>query len=100
MGLLYFVFDASDDGEGSGAWEAVASVRADGVEPARLEALRIEAQALSDAPGPRGPMEEGGVWDLDIHTHADGDWTCICLTLTGPVHWGESLLARLDASAE
>jgi hypothetical protein len=96
MHLQYLIFDASDDGEGTGTWEAMASVRA-----AELPAVLAEVQAVLAAterlaPGPRGPLDEGGVWDADVQQHTDrggdGDWTTVTLTLTGPWEWGEALL--------
>lgn len=93
--MQYLIFDASDDGEGHGSWEAMASVRA-----AQLPALRAEVRAVLEhaqahSPGPRGPLDEGGVWDADTHTQTDGDWTTLTLTLIGPWAWGEALLAEL-----
>lgn len=91
--LQYLLFDASDDGEGNGTWEAMASVR-----PADLPALRAEVQAVlrwaeHHSPGPRGPLDEGGLWDADEHQHTDGGWVTVTLTLTGPWAWGEALRA-------
>lgn len=100
MPLQYLIFDASDDGEGHGSWEAMASVRA----PQRA-ALQAEVQAVLDraeahSPGPRGPLDEGGVWDADTHTQTDGEWTTVTLTLVGPWAWGEALLAELSPDSD
>lgn len=89
--LQYWNFEASDDGEGTGTWEAMASVL-----PGQLAAALDEAQAVLDwaeahSPGPRGPLDEGGRWDADLHQSPDGDWLCLSLTLTGPWAWGEAL---------
>lgn len=98
MTLHYLIFDASDDSEGTGSWEAMASAP-DG-DP-RLDRIRQEAQAVVDwmaqrAPGPRGPQDEGGDWDADIGTASDGGWTTVTLTLTGPWAWGETGLAACE----
>lgn len=90
--LQYLIFDASDDGHGNGSWEAMASVRAP-----QLPALQTEVQQLLDhmdrnSPGPRGPLDEGGLWDVDALTHTDGEWTTVTLTLVGPWDWGDALL--------
>ncbi len=92
--LQYLTFDTSDDGEGTGTWDAMASVRA-----AQLPAVLAEVRAVlhwaeAHAPGPRGPLDEGGAWDADEQVQADGDWTTVTLTLTGPWAWGEALLAH------
>jgi hypothetical protein len=76
MPLKYLMFDASDDGEGHGSWEAM-------------------AWAKTNSPGPRGPLDAGGVWDADQHTQTDGDWTTVTLTVAGPWAWGEEMLAQL-----
>jgi hypothetical protein len=96
MPLSYLVFEASDDGEGLGTWEAVASVRR--TEQGRLwaEVQAFLAEAEAHAPGPRGPVDEGGTWDVDQHTSDEDGWFTLTLTLTGPWEWGEALLARFD----
>jgi hypothetical protein len=97
MSLDYLLFDASDDGEGTGTWEAMASVRA-----ADLPAVLAEVQAVlswvqQNSPGPRGPLDDGGVWDADEQVLTEGEWTTVTLTITGPWGWGEALLARWSA---
>lgn len=97
MPLNYLIFDASDDGEGTGTWEAMASVRTADLPAVLAEARAVQAAAERLAPGPRGPLDEGGAWDSELQQHADGDWTTVTLTLTGPWAWGEALLDRLGA---
>lgn len=95
MNLQYLIFDASDDGEGTGSWEAMASVRAADLPAVQAEAQAVLAAAERYAPGPRGPLDDGGVWDADLQQHTDGDWTTVTLTVTGPWAWGEALFERL-----
>lgn len=98
MQLQYLIFDASDDGEGNGSWEAMASVLPDELSTVMAEVRAVEAAAQSDAPGPRGALDDGGVWDLDVQTLPDGDErVSVTLTLTGPWAWGEDLIGRLSA---
>lgn len=97
MALHYLIFDAADDGEGTGSWEAVASVRRADLPALMAEVDAVLARAQREAPGPRGPLDEGGTWDADTQVHEDGDWTEVRLTLTGPWDWGEALLAGLGA---
>lgn len=92
MAPQYLIFDASDDGEGTGSWEAVASVRAADLPPALAEAQAVLEWAARHSPGPRGPLDDGGAWDADLQQQSDGDWTTVTLTLTGPWVWGEALL--------
>ncbi len=98
--LDYLVFDASDDGADQGTWEAMASVRMSEC-TTRLPAIEAEAKAVIDwaerhAPGPRGMLDDGGVWDADIDVTEDDDWLRFTLTITGPVAWGEALVARFN----
>ncbi len=94
--MRYLEFAASDDGAGRGSWEAMASVRgAAEREAALIEAEGLLAAAEHEAPGPRGPEEDGGLWDALLTEQVeDGGWVLITLTLTGPWDWGESLLRR------
>ena len=98
MTLHYLIFDASDDGEGTGSWEAMASVRATDLPAVQAEVQAVLTAAERQPPGPRGPLDEGGVWDTDVQQHSDGDWTTVTLTVTGPWAWGEALMDGLMAS--
>lgn len=66
MTLRYLDFDYSEDAEGTGTWDAMASVT-----PSHLPAVLAELALVLDwahnsFPGQRGPMEEGGEWDYDL----------------------------------
>lgn len=94
MSLHYLLFDPTDNTDGTGTWDAMASVRA-----SQLSAVRAEVQAVLDwaethAPGPRGPLDEGGTWDVDEQVQVAGEWTTVTLTFTGPWAWGEALVAH------
>ena len=98
MHLDYLIFDASDDGEGTGSWEAMASVRPDELPAVMAEAHAVEEAAKADAPGPRGALDDGAAWDLDIQTLPDGDGrVAVTITLTGPWGWGEDLIGRFSS---
>lgn len=94
MNLQYLIFDASDDGDGTGSWEAMASVRAADLPAVLAEAQTVLDAAARNAPGPRGPLDEGGIWDAELQQQGEGDWTTVTLTLTGPWDWGEALLGH------
>ncbi len=97
MALNYLIFDASDDGEGTGTWEAMASVRAADLPKVLAEVEQMLTAAERESPGPRGPLDDGGTWDAEQQVHTDGDWTTVTLTITGPWEWGEALLERFSA---
>ena len=80
MPLQYLDFDYSEDDEGKGTWDAMASVT-----PAHLPALRAELEtvlcwALRAFAGQRAPLDEGGEWDFDLQTLHEGaapdQWHC------------------------
>jgi hypothetical protein len=93
--LQYLTFEASDDGDGVGTWDAMASVRADQVAAVLAEVQAVLNWAERHSPGPRGPLEEGGFWDADQQTLAEGDWITVTLTITGPWAWGEEMIENL-----
>lgn len=97
--MHYLEFAASSDGQDRGSWEAMASVRTSERDAAWAQAQQLLAAAERAAPGPRGPEEDGGLWDAELQeqTEADG-WTTITVTLTGPWDWGESLVQRFSDS--
>lgn len=71
MALDYLDFDYSEDDEGTATWDALASVAAE-----RLPALTAEVEQLLGwahraFAGRRGPIEEGGDWDYDLHAQRD-----------------------------
>jgi hypothetical protein len=92
----YLIFDASDDGEGTGSWEAMASVRSANLPAVLAEVQYVLAWAEKHSPGQRGPLDDGGAWDADHLVQTDNDWTTVTLTLTGSWEWGEALVARLS----
>ena len=63
MNLRYFDFDFSEDAQGHGSFEAMASALATRLPELETELLRVLAWAHGEAPGERGPLEEGGQWD-------------------------------------
>ena len=82
MTLDYLDFDYSEDEEGNGTWDAMASVSV-----ARLSALTAEIESVlawanRAFPGQRAAIEDGGDWDFDLQAQDDA---------------GSPLLAEFDA---
>lgn len=72
MPLHYLDFDYSEDGDGIGTWDTMASVT-----PAHLPALLAELEqvlcwAHRAFAGQRAPLDEGGEWDFDLQTLHEG----------------------------
>ncbi|KAF1044343.1 hypothetical protein [Xylophilus sp.] len=82
--LDYLDFDYSEDADGAGSFDALASVR-----PAQAEALRAEVATVLDwaaaaFPGGRAPLDEGGDWDADLSWRDDeGGWFTAQLVIVG-----------------
>ena len=66
MTLDYLDFDYSEDDEGTGCWDAMASVPATRVPALAAEVEQLLAWAHRRFKGRRGPIEEGGDWDLSL----------------------------------
>lgn len=96
MGLQYLTFSADDDGGDRGAWEAMASTSREAWPAVQAEVAEVLRWAQRHAPGPRGPEEDGGLWDAHTDTQHEGAWVTVTLTLTGPLDWGARLLARFQ----
>ena len=66
--LDYLDFDVSEEADGSGGFDAVASVG-----PQQLPAVHAEIVAVLDwahaaFAGQRAPLEDGGAWDFDLQS--------------------------------
>ncbi|CAM3449071.1 hypothetical protein [Polaromonas hydrogenivorans] len=67
MRLDYLAFDYSEDTEGTGVFEAVASVWPERVAAVHAEIVAVLDWAHQAFPGQRGAVGEGGEWDYDLH---------------------------------
>lgn len=71
MPLNYLIFDTSDDGEGTGTWDAMASVAAPQRAAVHAEIAAVLAWAHRAFAGERGPLDDGGRWDYDLQETED-----------------------------
>lgn len=69
--LNYLDFDYSEDAEGAGTFDAMASLPLPQREALRAEVAQVLDWATRDFPGPRGPLEEGGEWDCDLQERTE-----------------------------
>jgi len=94
----HLIFDACDHGDGTGSWEAMASVMPDALPVVRAQAQAALEDAGRQAPGPRGPLDDGGAWDADLsEAPDDGGRVRVVLVITGPWDWGEALVDAWSA---
>jgi hypothetical protein len=64
--LRYLEFDYSEDAEGHGSFDAMASAAPAQLPALRAELLQVLAWAHRDFPGERGAPDEGGDWDYEL----------------------------------
>ncbi|SFB80629.1 hypothetical protein SAMN05216344_103223 [Polaromonas sp. OV174] len=67
MELRYLSFDYSEDTEGTGSFEAMASIWAEQVPAVQAEIVSVLDWAHQAFPDTRAPVAEGGDWDYDLH---------------------------------
>lgn len=114
MAMDYLDFDYSEDAEGTGTWDAMASVRPERLGALHAEIARVLAWAHRTFAGRQGPCEDGGDWDYDLQAQAEdgtplriaydaargcldaeapsGDGrTTVTLSLSGSATFGEAL---------
>ena len=66
MSLRYLDFDFIEDAEGTGTFDAMASVLPAQVAPLQAEISAVLAWAHQHWPDACGPLEEGGAWQYDL----------------------------------
>ncbi|MFM9922698.1 hypothetical protein VLK31_06870 [Variovorax sp. H27-G14] len=64
--LRYLDFDYSEDTEGHGTFDAMASTPPDKTPEVKEEIARVLAWAEATFPHARGAIDEGATWDYDL----------------------------------
>lgn len=75
MGLNYLDFDYSEDEQGLGSFDAMASTSAAQVAAVRTEIARVLDWAHAAFPEQRAPLDEGGEWDYNLE--GQQEWTAV-----------------------
>ncbi|MCX7276575.1 MAG: hypothetical protein NTZ15_04500 [Burkholderiales bacterium] len=70
--LNYLDFDYSEDEQGYGSFEAMASTQPAQVAAVRQEMAQVLDWAFAAFPGLRAPLDEGGEWDF--HVQGQQEW--------------------------
>lgn len=63
--LSFLEFDASEDAEGHGSFDAMAAAAAAQLAALQAEVVRVLEWAHAQF-GPPGPIDDGGEWDLEL----------------------------------
>lgn len=93
--LRYLDFDYSEDADGHGSFDAMASVQPERVDEVRAEIDRVLAWAEAAFPDARGALDEGAVWDYDLqHTRDDARFETLALSLSGTADFCAALRER------
>lgn len=66
MTLDYLDFDFSEDPDGHGSFDAMASAAPAQLAALQAEVLRVLDWAHRDFAGQRGPLDDGGDWDYEL----------------------------------
>ncbi|MGE5452888.1 MAG: hypothetical protein ACM3VZ_13730 [Acidobacteriota bacterium] len=71
MSLHYLDFEYSEDTEGVGTFEAMASVAAGQVAAVQAEVAQVLSWAFHDFGPSRGPLDDGFEWDYDLQAQIE-----------------------------
>ena len=121
MTLDYLDFDYSEDEEGTGTWDAMASVKAERVPALAAEIAQLLRWANQRFTGRQGAAEDGFDWDYDLQTQDDDGEplsarfdratgrlelqasatgrTTVSLCLSGSMQFGDALRQAFDLEA-
>jgi hypothetical protein len=97
MSLQFLEFDFSEDPEGGGTFDAMASVRQAQLAEVRAEIAEVLEWAESAFAGQRAPLEEGGEWDADLQAHTDAaspPWHVLTLCISGSAVFCAAFMQR------
>lgn len=85
MSLHFLDFDYTEDPEGGGSFDAMASVRQAQLSQVRAEVAMVLGWAETAFAGQRAPLDEGGEWDVDLQERVDGatPWHVLTLSVSG-----------------
>ncbi|GAB3476453.1 hypothetical protein [Polaromonas eurypsychrophila] len=103
MSLQFLNFDFSEDPEGGGTFDAMASVRSAQLAAARAEIAEVLDWAETAFAGQRAPLDEGGEWDVDLQEHADAaspPWHVLTLSISGSAAFCAAFMQRFGLDSD
>ena len=82
--LRYLDFDYSEDTEGHGTFDAMASTAPEKTHEVRAEIAQVLAWAQANFPDARGTLDDGATWDYDLQeTREDPGFDTVTFSLGG-----------------
>ncbi|MDI1341126.1 hypothetical protein [Polaromonas sp.] len=97
MRLQFLVFDHSEDPQGGGSFDAMASVRQPQLVALRAEIAEVVDWAETVFAGQRTPLDEGGEWDMDLQEQTDAAsplWHVLTLSISGSALFCAAFIQR------
>ncbi|MDO9360507.1 MAG: hypothetical protein Q7T70_16140 [Polaromonas sp.] len=79
--------DYSEDAQGNGTFELMASVRPEQVLTVRAAIDGVLAWAASAFPGQQAPLDDSGEWDFDLQESREDGWHVFNLSISGTPHF-------------
>jgi hypothetical protein len=93
--LRYLDFDYSEDTEGHGTFDAMATTAPAKTSEVLAEVAQVLAWADSAFPDARGPLDDGGRWDFDLQqTREAPDLDTVTFSLGGTADFCAALRER------
>lgn len=96
MTLRWLDFDYSEDTEGIGTFDAMASTAPEHTQEVEAEIAQVMAWAEATFPHGRGVLGDGADWDCDVQElhEADGARRTLVLSISGSAAFCEALRDR------
>ncbi|RZL62616.1 MAG: hypothetical protein EOP81_15785 [Variovorax sp.] len=96
MTLRWLDFDFSEDTEGIGTFDAMASTAPGRMSEVEAEIAEVIAWADATFPHQRGALDEGATWDCDVQElhEADGLRRTLVFSVSGTTVFCDALRAR------
>jgi hypothetical protein len=97
MRLQFLVFEHSEDPQGGGSFDAMASVRQAQLAALRAEVAEVVGWAETAFAGQRAPLDEGGEWDMDLQEQVDAAsplWHVLTLSISGSAPFCAAFIER------
>ena len=98
--LRWLDFDYSEGDDGTGVFDAMASVTEQHAPEVQREIDAVLAWADAQFAGRRGAMEEGGDWDAELQVSDEPPRRCFSLTLAGSAAFCEAFRERFVADPD
>lgn len=93
--LRYLDFDYSEDTEGHGTFDAMASTAPEKTHEVRAEIAQVLDWAQAAFPDARGALDDGATWDYDLQeTHEDPGFDTLTFSLGGTADFCAALRER------